>query len=76
MRKRYCWGIVTIAVLILIWGNSMLPGSISGTISSEASQGILSVIYKLIPNLSAKLRILVNMPCLVFVSISLYVLIA
>ena len=51
MRKRYCWGIVTIAVLILIWGNSMLPGSIPGTISSEASQGILSVIYKLIPNL-------------------------
>ena len=51
MRKRYCWGIVTIAVLILIWGNSMLPGSISGTISSEASQGILSVIYTLIPTL-------------------------
>lgn len=51
MRKRTSWGLASIVMLFLIWGNSMLPGSVSSTISSQASQGILSVIYSLIPNL-------------------------
>lgn len=51
MRKRINWGLASVVMLCIIWGNSMLPGSLSSTISSEASQGILSIIYKLIPNL-------------------------
>lgn len=51
MRKRILWGMACIIMLCIIWGNSMLPGSISSTISSQTSQGILNVIYSLIPNL-------------------------
>lgn len=51
MRKRILWGIASMLMLFIIWGNSMLSGNISSSISSQASQGILSVIYHLIPNL-------------------------
>lgn len=51
MHKRIGWGAASVFMLCIIWGNSMLPGSVSSTISSQASQGILSVIYSLIPNL-------------------------
>lgn len=50
MRQRVMWGVVLIIVLLMIWGNSMLPGSISGTISSQTSKGILSVLYQIVPN--------------------------
>lgn len=51
MRKRILWGLASVVMLCIIWGNSMLPGSISSAISSQASQGILSIIYDLIPHL-------------------------
>lgn len=51
MRKRISWGLASIFMIFIIWGNSMLPGSVSSTISSQASVGILSVIYQMIPHL-------------------------
>ena len=47
-KKIRLWAILVILNILFIWGNSLLPGSVSGAISAF----VKDLVYKLLPGLS------------------------
>ena len=43
-KKIRCWAIMIICNIVFIWGNSLLPGSVSGAISKFVSYVVFKVI--------------------------------
>ncbi len=52
MAKQTKWRMACLIMLVIIWGNSMLPGSISGAISNQATGGfykLFALVFEKLP---------------------------